>query len=393
MPALPVVFRDFDFPHRFARCRSKLAKSSLRWIPFGMPRLNPDLFNAVFFLFERTPNGVEGPVATGVLLGAVGDQDARMIHVYAVSSKHAAPEGASIIRVNTKDGKSREIELGPDEWQFIPGGADVSIVDVTDLFEDGDAVAFIPVNWHGTSKFIKDTSLRPGEEAFMLGLFADHDGGNRNIVAARFGNLSMLATEDAPVEQPNGAILPSHIFDMRSRGGFSGAPVFVYRTPDGDLRNISYGLRRRTSVAPRLREDRLGREPPEIEWHTELDIEDNIFVALLGIHAGQYREPVTVTKVKAESAIADGDIWEIPGGMTIVVPLWEVHKLLSLPTIRAQRDAREARVVASSKRKAEPESAKRHSATATEPVPDNSSHKEDFTRLLGAAVKANKPAS
>src|ERR1700730_10815269 len=56
------------------------------------------------------------------------------------------------------------------------------------------------------------------------------------MIAARFGNISLLASDDAPIEQPNQQRRPSHIFDMRSRPGFSGSPVFVYRTPSGDLR-------------------------------------------------------------------------------------------------------------------------------------------------------------
>ena len=58
----------------------------------------------------------------------------------------------------------------------------------------------------------------------MLGLFAEQPGEKQNFIAARFGNISLLAHDDAPLEQPNGYKRPSHIFDMRFRPGFQVHP-------------------------------------------------------------------------------------------------------------------------------------------------------------------------
>lgn len=406
MPAFPLVFRDFDFPHHFRVCRSRLEGKSLRWIPYGMPRLNQNLARAVFFLYGKDPKDsskLVGPLASGALLMSGGTMRGDIFHLYAVTSAHTAPRGASVIRLNTQDGKAREIDLEPDEWQFIPGGADVSAVDITDRIDaKHDDIGVIPANWAGGKDFLKTVSLGPGEDAFMLGLLANHAGQHRNMIAARFGNLSMLASEEAPIKQPNGAIRPSHLFDMRSRGGFSGSPVFVYRTPEGDLRNVDFGVRRRTTQAPRMKS--FGNRGPmrgelgTIEWQHEYDTENNLFVSLLGIHAGQYPEPVKVKKVAANpkhgeaDIIHDGDKLEIPGGMTIVVPIWEVYDLLNLEIFVKQRAEREKRVLAAHERDAIAESAEGMEALA-EPASDNPSHKEDFTRLLGAASKAKPPAS
>ena len=39
----------------------------------------------------------------------------------------------------------------------------------------------------------------------MLGLLADQPGKKRNLVAARFGNLSLMADEDELIKQGNGS--------------------------------------------------------------------------------------------------------------------------------------------------------------------------------------------
>ena len=40
---------------------------------------------------------------------------------YAVSNWHVAVrEGASVVRINTKDGKSESFEFGPEQWEFNP---------------------------------------------------------------------------------------------------------------------------------------------------------------------------------------------------------------------------------------------------------------------------------
>jgi hypothetical protein len=409
VPAYPVVFRDFDFPHHFAWCRSKLEERSLRWIPYGMPRLNENLARAVFFLYGKAPdpNGgtsLVGPLASGVIITSAGAKSGDVLHLYAVTSAHTAPKGASVIRLNTTDGKSRTIDIEPDQWQFIPGGADISAIDITERIDPKrDDIGCIPAGWWGSKEFIKTVSLGLGEDGFMLGLLANHPGEHKNMIAARFGNVSMLASEEAPIKQPNGATHPSHLFDMRSRGGFSGSPVFVYRTPDGDLRSVDFGVRRRTSVAPKIagygsarRDD---REPDgTIEWQFEHDTENNLFVSLLGIHAGQYPEPVKVKKIKAApkqgeaDAIQDGEMLEIPGGMTIVVPIWEVYDLLNLEVFVRQRKAREARILGQSENDAIAESGDGMEAVTVRET-DNPSHKEDFMSLLNAAARSNKPAS
>src|SRR5205823_82762 len=75
-----------------------------------------------------------------------------------------------------------------------------------------------------------------------IGLFVDHDGVTTNVPSARFGNISMLPNKNATIEQPTNYRGESYVVDMHSRTGFSGSPVFVYRTFGSDLTQ-SFGHR------------------------------------------------------------------------------------------------------------------------------------------------------
>jgi hypothetical protein len=320
-----------------------------------MPRLNPRFARCVFFLFARHPETRElrrTPAGTGVI---VGFETGVAYHIYAVTCAHVAPQGASVIRLNTTDGKSRNIELEPDDWRTHPSGSDVAIADITEELFEGDDVSYIQPRLFAEQGFIAGVGLGIGDDGFMLGLYANHPGRDYNRIAAKFGNISLMADENDPIGWKGRPKRPAHLFDIRSRGGFSGSPVFVYRTPDGDLRSIDVdGQRRRTTVTPRvvasdrMREDMRGPDGPD--WSMEYDTENNIFLRLLGIHAAQYKEKVKIRKPKKpelegdDDTIRDGDDLWIEGGTTIVVPAWEIRALLNRPDFIQTREDREERL-------------------------------------------------
>ena len=79
-----------------------------------------------------------------------------------------------------------------------------------------------------TREYKEHDKIGPGDDAFMVGRFVSHQGLNKSVPAVRFGNISM---DPAPIKQVNGELADSYCIDMRSRPGYSGSPVFVYRTP------------------------------------------------------------------------------------------------------------------------------------------------------------------
>ena len=61
----------------------------------------------------------------------------------------------------------------------------------------------------------------------MVGRFVDHDGGPTNLPAARFGNISIGPSK---IRSELGKYVDTICLDTNSRTGFSGSPVYVYRT-------------------------------------------------------------------------------------------------------------------------------------------------------------------
>jgi hypothetical protein len=348
MAVFPLSFQDAGFEHTFARCRSQLEGPSTRWMPFGMPRLNPAFRDCVFFLYGRHPGtgAIEGPIGTGVVVGKCGNSPEQIWNSYAVTSAHVVRTGASIIRINLRGGGSRFIELELHEWEFIPGGCDLAAVDITERLDSVlDEVMLIPTSMFVSGSFIARHYITVGEDGFMLGLFASLPGENRNAIAARFGNLALLADDELRIRQPNGTEGPCHIFDMHSRPGFSGSPVFIYRTPGADLRHVNTAAS--TKAALREHPGQMGEHFPterSIDAFFEFDAEQNQFLNLLGIHLDQYREPVRLRKRRTgENAdpLTEGDSVDIPGSMTIVAPAWEIEKLLNKEVFVKMRDARD----------------------------------------------------
>ena len=163
----------------------------------------------------------------------------------------------------------------------------------------------------------REQDINAAEDVFMVGRFVDYDGAETSTPSFRFGNISIL---DAKIEQETGFRGRSVVVDMHSRTGYSGSPVFVYRTAGS--RFIDPGLF-------------VGG------GHT---------LAILGIHWGQFPERWEIkdkssnsTKSAAEQAslIKDGKYVDGLSGMTCVVPAAAIIKLLDHPELKAMRDQNE----------------------------------------------------
>jgi hypothetical protein len=361
---------DLEFARERVRCASAIGAPVHHWIPFGMPKLKRDIFNAVFYLYreEPTPSGknkITGPWGTGSVIGRPID-GTRFYHLYGVTNRHIAHKaGASIIRINTKDGKTRCLEYQPDDWQFIPQQDDIAVVDITDdLVGDDDEIALIGEREFISEKILGSHEIGPGDDVFMIGLFSDAHGGKRNVPIVRFGNIAMIANNNVLIEENSDLPMrPCHLTDMRSKAGFSGSPVFVYRIPEMDL-------------------DRPPGSPLQLKSGQK-------FLALLGIHCGQFWERTKVYKDSMRKneglgdPIKEGDALYIQGAVNIVIPAWRITEVLDLKEFDVERKKREPRLREEDLRLPQPESAE--VASPTDDV--NHNHLEDFKRLVDVAAR------
>jgi hypothetical protein len=350
----------------FAQFRDGAGNAREKWVPFGMPALPPVYLNSVFYLLGASKNGPI-PMGSGVLVGVSGRGGVSGLHIYAVTARHVL-NASNSMQINTFDGYSRPIPVNMDEWTYVEDREDLAVFDLTEeIDEKTDNISVLPYELFLKETDIGEYGINPGEEGFMVGLFSPHPGEKRNLPAPRFGCLSMLASEREPIKQEQrdlGTTLvrPAFVFEIHSRPGFSGSPVYIYRTPTTNLAQLS----------------------PDGSWN--LSTYKNLFLRLLGIHVGQFREPAEVAKAEGygPQPILDGDNAYLPSSMTIVVPAKQILELLDMKKLKDQREARD--------KSAKPSSMVQESAVAV-PAADNPDHKEDFMRLLNAAAQAKPEAS
>jgi len=348
-----------------------------------MPRLNRPFSKIVFFAFgidAKTGERV-GPRGSGFFLSRPSTDAPGLCHYYAVTNWHVAVQGMwSQIRVNILDGESRFIPLSPDDWHYERDGADLAIADVTDWLDvETDDVEMLPEHFLLTKDWAKFAGLELGEDVFMIGMYANVSASNRNSPAARFGSLSRPADDQAPLKAGiNGAMRPAHLLDMRSRTGFSGSPVFVYRDEDCFAREAY--IEGEGWIDNQMTESRKSMGPGRLH------------PSLLGIHCSQFNEPVEILAVESEdealrAPIHEGDRLVIPSSMTIAVPSWDVKALLDQAHFEEIRQMRDRGRRDKGFEIPQPESAPEPTTKA-----DNPSHKEDFNSLLTSVARGKKPA-
>jgi hypothetical protein len=356
-------FADLRFAMTRILCQDSKGRQSQRWVPFGMPQLTPELERLVIFMYGRHPQtGKWGLGGSGFLYGYPSDRRGPN-HIYAITNWHVAvSSGFPAIRLHGRSDHDF-IELGPHDWVCSPNGYDLAVADISDLLDpNADNLVVVDDHMAVSADYAARAEIGFGDDVLMAGMFANSPGDRRNAPVARFGNVARAPNDDAPIKLETGVRLPCYLVDMRSRTGYSGSPVFVYRTLASDLR-------------------------PMIEGGvTHVSAEKTMF-NLLGVHCGQYPEDFKAAKSHARGdPLVEGDEIEGPSAMNVVVPAWAIQDLLNDQRLQNMRTERDKRRAADSRSRPVPESALGPPTKA-----DNPQHKEDFNSLLDAAARKPKP--
>lgn len=312
----PLSLQHLQFRNVRVRCIGPTGYPFVRLVRVGMPKVPQQVIKCVFYLYETVEDARAGtnPQGTGFLVSVPHGRKrgGALAHsVYAVANWHVTVDNSDpesppcpIIRFNGLNATDPPAVLPftPRDWRYIPGGVDVAVVPIEDP-ENYDVLS-VPVTMFIRPSDIAKEKIGIGDDVFMMGLFIDHHGGPRNVPAARFGNISMVPSEHAPIPQPNIGEAEAFVLDLHSRSGFSGSPAFMYRTFGSDLTTDIGGNFR-------VRFDSRSRD------QVSLDIDDPTLFKFLGIHFGQFSE---------EDRKRD-----FPSGMTTVVPAWRIMDVLNLP--------------------------------------------------------------
>jgi hypothetical protein len=193
--------------------------------------LPPAYRDCVCFVYANM-KGEFRPVGTAFFLGiglppVMWTVVVTALHVVA-NSQAQSDDGKTFLRVNTKDGGYRVVEVSADKW-FKPDVSD-EIVDIAfcqwELLPSASEFDFLRVGTElaATADVMATRQLGVGNEVAFAGLFVNHHGKQRNEPIVRFGNI--CATPAEPVSTKVGD-LQAYLVESRSVGGLSGSPVFV----------------------------------------------------------------------------------------------------------------------------------------------------------------------
>lgn len=286
-----------------------------------MPRISQAILDSIFYLYpsvDAAENG-EHYGGTGFLVAYLPERSFnRSPPVYGVTNWHIVKH-SPVIRLNASDGQRKVIDLDPSDWDWIADGDDIAAVLLPRGLHLEEFIKHQPIasSMFTTHQVVRDTGIGVGDDVFMVGRFIEHDGGVTNQPAARFGNISVMPT---PILQPNNRKRDCYIIDMHSRTGYSGSPVFVYRTFGQDLAGADF--------------DRLLRSP------TVNTVRDAVrpHRSLLGIHCAQFPEQWPIEDHQIYNHVRDPRPHVVGmSGMTIVVPAWRITELLESPRLELQR--------------------------------------------------------
>ena len=207
-----------------------------------MPRIAQSLIDSSLYMYRTVAEAETGTRTggSGFLVGQPCDHGSAEVHLYAVTNAHVVEKGGRVARAMRRDGTARIFDLRG--WQVHPTGEDVAVCWIEKAsVEDAHGIHWVPREWFSVpGDFGPETTrdswpwrtgpIIAGEDTVSVARFIGFDGNERNQPSVRFGNLT--STELFSVNQRPGRDHDQRSFlvEARSLGGYSGSPVFVFRT-------------------------------------------------------------------------------------------------------------------------------------------------------------------
>ena len=237
----------------------------------------PDrILNCTVFLGVKMAGDDEPKIgATAFILSEPFDLSYNMVHMYLVTATHNlidakkfSDDGLLYIRSNRKDSTSSWMSSEFSKWYAHPD-TDLSILPLfADKTEESirsekplsdDPKEFdinhIPVVMIASPEVIEKEGIGVGDEVMAVGLFSEHPGTNQNIPLVRSGIIASMLHEPIYLDGFDG-YSEAYLIEMRSIGGFSGSPVFVYL--GGSPNFLTVGQSSKFRLYERLTEFRPG---------------------------------------------------------------------------------------------------------------------------------------
>lgn len=191
-----------------------------------MPRIHNYIRDCVVYLYPSEDQAAQGEKigGSGFLIQSRLACDPQSAVMFAVTNKHVIDKGATVIRLNRKDGRIAVAPYPKDRWITHPVGDDLAIVPIT--LEDHHQFSSIGREHFINQSVIDKYDIGIGDDVFVVGRFINHEGKQRNEPSLRFGNIAQMPGEK--ILQDTGFEQESFLVEAKSIGGYSGSPVFVH---------------------------------------------------------------------------------------------------------------------------------------------------------------------
>ena len=203
---------------------------SLVWMTrWEMPRLGDSILQSAIYLYGDEKQALDGtgPGASGCLIGIESTNwpDTHS-HVYAVTAKHVINAGLIYVRMQNAAEKIDVPPIEAGDW-LSHDKSDLSVAWLGLHARDSYRFTVLTADMFITPEIIRDRGIGPGDEVFMVGRYIDAERRQHTAPSVRFGNISMMPT--VPIRHPSEKRPEiSFVVEMRSVGGYSGAPTYVH---------------------------------------------------------------------------------------------------------------------------------------------------------------------
>lgn len=270
-------------------------------------RIPDEITNCVGFLCVKEPrNHGTADLYIGTAF-FVGVHDEGFDAPYLVTAKHIlqgaydAGYNEIFLRLNTHGNGTGYIllpNIDEGEWVFSDNPAiDVAVLQSLPDHGFSFGLARIP-----TDSMLNESGLGIGDDLFMVGLFSERWGHRRNVPIMRTGIIAAMPSE--PFVDESGELYNAYLVEMRSIGGLSGSPVFVF-------------LNKFRCVDPNI--------PEQSDWAYFL-------IGVIRGHWNLYKEDAVI-----DNLTDNDEIDRLNTGIAQVTPIQDVVQLLYGETLTKQR--------------------------------------------------------
>lgn len=261
-------------------------------------RIDDTFKHSAFYIYRSAADAKRGVAegGTGFLVAMRHKVNRRYAAIYAVTNAHIIRAfNTPTFRLNTHAGKITTLGTKKSEWVIHPDGDDIAVLPFAGY--EQYKIWAIPQELFFNKATLNKYLFGVGDEVFMVGRFVGHEGRAKNLPSVRFGNISMVPEELVRYQNDE---QEAFLVELRSIGGYSGSPVFI--------------------------------------WWPMTERGRSTTASLLGIDCGhiQTTEPIhtkgrrTIGYVSFNSAMA------------VVSPVWRIRELLDKPFMVEQRTKEDA---------------------------------------------------